>query len=537
VGAVNANLNGFAMSVYGGRAWFDRAGKASCTTPVASPPSSFPANEQLWFDDSVPAGAVLHGTYGPSPWVWDTTQKVSGAQSHTRESTRDTMEHWFDGATNTLTIGSGDDELFTYVLIDPCNPPLEIMLGWYDGSWEHRAYWGEDLINQGTAPTGRFYIGPLPAKGQWVKLSVPASKIGITGTSISGMYFATYAGKVWFDRAGKTSGGSAALRRQRNEPQYASLPFMASSGGPPTLTRYTLYTPELSLLAETQLTSSATPTIQYEYAWFGGQPVAQFTVSTTYWTFDDHLGTPILQTDSTGAVVWRAEHEPYGNVYKMRVAGNPHQPLRFPGQEDEQLDSGVNGATDRRYNVFRWYRASWGRYSQQDPLLRDSARPHVDSSFTKDSAAVTEPYTYALDNPIRLVDRIGLCSSTCPDCPNGVWAAVDRSFIIGVLFGLVRGQVTYFCTSARIRCSYDYSCTGVGLLAGAVVSVSTTIIGGSGCICASALPQVADLTVFAAQINAGPCTGGGMSGSAGLGEASVYSQANCSVSRFSCQRW
>jgi len=73
------------------------------------------------------------------------------------------MEHWFDGATNTLTIGSGDDELFTYVLIDPCNPPLEIMLGWYDGSWEHHAYWGGDLINQGTAPTGRFYIGPLPA--------------------------------------------------------------------------------------------------------------------------------------------------------------------------------------------------------------------------------------------------------------------------------------------------------------------------------------------------------------------------------------
>lgn len=61
--------------------------------------------------------------------------------------------------------------------------------------------------------------------------------------------------------------------------------------------RYSLYTPELSLMAETEQTTASTPAIAYEYAWFGGQPVAQFEAANTlHWTFNDHLGTPILHT-------------------------------------------------------------------------------------------------------------------------------------------------------------------------------------------------------------------------------------------------
>ena len=49
--------------------------------------------------------------------------------------------------------------------------------------------------------------------------------------------------------------------------------------------------------------------------------------------------------------------------------GDSHQPLRLPGQEAEQLNLGPNGMTERSYNIFRWYRGGWGRYSQGDRFI------------------------------------------------------------------------------------------------------------------------------------------------------------------------
>ena len=102
----------------------------------------------------------------------------------------------------------------------------------------------------------------------------------------------------------------------------------------------------------------------YEYVWFGGQPVAQLdtaaSTTTTHWIFTDHLGTPIIETDAAGTVDWRAEYEPYGKIFAFRAGATRHQPLRLPGQEA--------GSGESSYNIFRWYRAGWGRYTQSDPL-------------------------------------------------------------------------------------------------------------------------------------------------------------------------
>jgi uncharacterized protein RhaS with RHS repeats len=96
------------------------------------------------------------------------------------------------------------------------------------------------------------------------------------------------------------------------------------------------------------------PAIAYEYIWFDGHPVAQADAGgATHWTFTDHLGTPLLLTNSDASTYWRAEYEPFGAVYALRSA-DVHQPLRFPGQEAEQLNLGANGVTEREYNVFRW---------------------------------------------------------------------------------------------------------------------------------------------------------------------------------------
>ena len=68
------------------------------------------------------------------------------------------------------------DVLYSYVYLDPANPPTEVMLQWNDGSsWEHRAYWGANSLTFGSDGTpSRRYMGPLPALGQWVQLQVPA---------------------------------------------------------------------------------------------------------------------------------------------------------------------------------------------------------------------------------------------------------------------------------------------------------------------------------------------------------------------------
>jgi hypothetical protein len=51
-------------------------------------------------------------------------------------------------------------------------------------------------------------MGALPAAGQWVKLQVPASQVGLEGSTLKGMCYSLYGGRATFDCAGKTSGAS-----------------------------------------------------------------------------------------------------------------------------------------------------------------------------------------------------------------------------------------------------------------------------------------------------------------------------------------
>jgi uncharacterized protein RhaS with RHS repeats len=43
----------------------------------------------------------------------------------------------------------------------------------------------------------------------------------------------------------------------------------------------------------------------------------------------DHIGRPVLATDSTGTVVWTASYDPFGTV--QASTGTPAA-IRFPGQ-------------------------------------------------------------------------------------------------------------------------------------------------------------------------------------------------------------
>jgi uncharacterized protein RhaS with RHS repeats len=52
----------------------------------------------------------------------------------------------------------------------------------------------------------------------------------------------------------------------------------------------------------------------------------------------------------------------------------------------------VGESAELKYNLFRWYRAGWGRYTQADPI---------------DWKGLVNPYSYAEENPLRYIDPDG----------------------------------------------------------------------------------------------------------------------------------
>ena len=224
VGLEGVTVSGMAFSLYDGRATWDNSGKSTPSAPVTTPPptnsvptttNSVPGNtnsvtstnDTSWVNDSLPAGAVGDDSGGDT-WNWVTSNPTPqlGAQSHQSAIASGIHQHFFTGATTPLQIATGD-KLYTYVYVDPANPPTEIMLQWNDGSsWEHRAYWGADSVAWGTDQSPSLYkMGTLPTAGQWVRLEVPASNVGLEGSSVSGMAFTLYGGRATWDNSGKTS--------------------------------------------------------------------------------------------------------------------------------------------------------------------------------------------------------------------------------------------------------------------------------------------------------------------------------------------
>jgi hypothetical protein len=165
--------------------------------------SGVTTGDLVWVDDALPEGATPHGDGETWHWVDANPAPFMGGAAHQSRIASGFHQHYFDGATDELPINPGD-KLFTYVFLDPDAMPKEILLQWNDGNWEHRAYWGENNINQGVDGTNsRRRIGDLPKPGGWVRLEVDASLVGLEGKTINGMAFGVDGGRATWDRAGK----------------------------------------------------------------------------------------------------------------------------------------------------------------------------------------------------------------------------------------------------------------------------------------------------------------------------------------------
>lgn len=127
----------------------------------------------------------------------------------------------------------------------------------------------------------------------------------------------------------------------------------------------------------------ASGNIIQETVWLGELAVGVLTSGAQYYVNPDHLGAPQSIRDQSGNVLWRWDHDPFGNG---APSGSITCNLRFPGQY-------YDSETGLFYNYYRDYNPATGRYVQSDPI---------------GLAGGVNTYAYVDGNPVGRVDPYGL---------------------------------------------------------------------------------------------------------------------------------
>ncbi|MCI0462044.1 MAG: PSD1 and planctomycete cytochrome C domain-containing protein [Gemmataceae bacterium] len=172
----------------------------------AGQPEDLKRAEYVWVEGGLPAGAKQVAGGGVNvPWTFaPPEERPTAKKSKTvRLKAKGLQQVVFVEAKPGLRVGTGDT-LYAHVYLDPKDPPKEIMVQWNSGDWKHRIYLGENLIQFGrdNSPE-RLKLGPLPPAGQWVKLEIPAARVGLKpGMVINGLAFTQHGGTAWWAHSG-----------------------------------------------------------------------------------------------------------------------------------------------------------------------------------------------------------------------------------------------------------------------------------------------------------------------------------------------
>jgi len=197
----------------------------------------------------------------------------------------------------------------------------------------------------------------------------------------------------------------------------------------------------------------AAGTPQREYIYLDNTPIAVWTGGKVYALHPDHLGSPRVVTDNTGAVVWNWKGEPFGAT---APTGSFALNLRHPGQY-------YDAETGWFFNNARYYDPALGQYISSDPIGLDGG---------------INTYAYVGGNPLSYSDPLGLA-------PNN--ACMTAWTVGGAACG---GAVGY----------------GVGGAAGGA---------GAGAACTLVAPGVGTVGCGAAGASAGSTAGGALGAAAG----------------------
>lgn len=160
--------------------------------------------DSLWVEDSFPAGTTTLNV-NDRDWSWVRTNPVPASGRWALRSGTVSGVHQFLVALPDQSLVTGPDGVITAeVWCDPAAPPRTVMLQFKaNGSWNHRAFWGEDLINAGTTGTAsRRRLGSLPPAGQWTRLEIPLADLELEESVITDIAFSLFDGRAAFDALG-----------------------------------------------------------------------------------------------------------------------------------------------------------------------------------------------------------------------------------------------------------------------------------------------------------------------------------------------
>jgi RHS repeat-associated protein len=106
---------------------------------------------------------------------------------------------------------------------------------------------------------------------------------------------------------------------------------------------------------------------------------------------NDHLGSPRINTDASGAVTARHDYQPFGEEITRASYGNDDVRKQFTGYEKDE-------ETDLDFAQARYFNSGVGRFSSPDDFLNDTS--------------VSDPaswnlYVYVRNNPLRFIDPNG----------------------------------------------------------------------------------------------------------------------------------
>ena len=176
---------------------------------------------------------ILEDTELPIDNVKTITKNVHSGSVARIQQSNDLIQHIVDAGKKPVTLAEGDI-LYSWVWLDPKNPPKQLMLQFHGKSWSHRAWWGEDLIpyGKGSKKADHHKVGKLPATGKWVRLEVPAKSVGLpAGSKITKLAYTQFGGTVQWDQAGRHTNDANAVLAGLPEKSRKAL-LNVKSGNP-----------------------------------------------------------------------------------------------------------------------------------------------------------------------------------------------------------------------------------------------------------------------------------------------------------------
>lgn len=120
--------------------------------------------------------------------------------------------------------------------------------------------------------------------------------------------------------------------------------------------------------------------------------VQQASAQVVEYMHTDALGTPVVLTDSQGAVIDRSTYRPYG----LPITGGPRDRPGFTGHVED-------ASTGLDYMQQRYYDPSLGVFLSADPVTAD-----------RGGARLFHRYAYAFNNPYTFTDPDGRCPDKNP---------------------------------------------------------------------------------------------------------------------------